>query len=71
VKRDELVRRIGNAAKAAGTEWHMVRHSGSHEVWSCGGVLVAIPRHREIAEGTAEDVMKRVEQALGERWWRR
>ncbi len=70
MKRRDLLRRIDRTAKEAQVEWRKLRDRGDHEVWVCGGVRVPVPRHREIAEHTAEKIMKQVEPALGERWWR-
>jgi hypothetical protein len=32
---------------------------------------VVIPRHREISEGTALDVRRRLQGELGMEWWQR
>jgi hypothetical protein len=51
--------------------WTLVRQGADHEIWQCGSTRVAIPRHREISEGTAFDVQRRLQAELGEGWWQR
>jgi len=70
VKRADLMRRIGRAAHDAGLSWERLRTTGKHEVWSCDGLRVSVPRHREINELTAAGIMKALEEKLGEEWWR-
>lgn len=60
---------IRDAAAEAGVEWTL-RDRGSHEVWSCGGVRVPVPRHRELNDLTVEGTFKRLEKVLGRGWWR-
>ena len=70
MKHRDLVKKIREAAKAADLTFEMARQKGDHEVWHCGATPVVIPKHREINEITAESICKRLEEALGERWWR-
>lgn len=70
MKRQALVKKIKEAAKEADREWSLVRQGANHEFWRCGNTKVAIPRHREIAEGTAEDIQKQLNPELGEDWWK-
>ena len=51
--------------------WVLVRQGADHEIWQCGSTRVVIPRHREINEGPAVDVQRRLETELGEEWWQR
>jgi hypothetical protein len=71
VKRDELLRRARRAARRRGIAWTLVRQGADHEIWQCGSTRVVIPRHREINEGTAFDVQRRLEAELGKEWWQR
>jgi hypothetical protein len=71
MKRQQLVRKIGETARAAGRTWVMVRQGGSHEWWRCGSTGVAIPRHREIPELTALAILRELQDELGQDWWRR
>lgn len=70
MKRRELVKKIGQAAKAAGKSWVLVRDTGRHEIWDCDGMPIPIPRHAEINPWTAEGIMRDLEEKLGEDWWR-
>jgi hypothetical protein len=71
VKRDELLRRVRRAAGKRSIGWTLVRQGADHEIWQCGSTRVVIPRHREINEGTAFDVQRRLEAELGKEWWQR
>ena len=71
MKRDDLLRRVRRAARTRGIELAMVRQGAEHEIWRCGSTQIAIPRHREISEGTALDVQRRLQTELGEDWWQR
>ncbi len=52
MKRRELEQRL----RAIG--WRFVRHGGSHDVWTDGRNETAVPRHREIREGTARGILR-------------
>jgi hypothetical protein len=70
MKRDELLRRIAARARKQGVEWRLDRQGTNHEIWRCGAVEVALPRHREVNEVTGIGICKSLEAALGEGWWR-
>jgi mRNA interferase HicA len=40
--------------------WRFLRQGGSHEIWTNGLDVEAIPRHAEINENTAKAIIKRV-----------
>lgn len=71
MKRGELIRLMSIDAREADVAWEFVREGSGHEIWSLGGRLVPIPRHREINEETALAVLRQLEHRLGKRWWRR
>jgi mRNA interferase HicA len=71
VKRRDLLRRVAIAAMARGLAWELVRQGSEHEVWALNGRRITIPRHREINERTARDIMKAFEEEFGRRWWER
>jgi hypothetical protein len=48
----------------------LVREGSRHEFWQVGGVLVSVPRHRDINEWTAVGIMRDLEPMLGKDWWR-
>ena len=64
-----MIRRIGAAARRAGVEWRFVRGGREHELWQCGPIGVAVPRHREIGGKTARRMMADLEPILGARRW--
>ena len=70
MKRRDLLARIRDAATGAEIEWVMIRQGANHEVWSCGGQRVTVPRHREINEYTAESILRDLAVVFGEGWWR-
>lgn len=71
MKRGELLRKISKAAKSSQLEWVRVGSKGNHEKWRLGiSVQVAVPRHAEINEITAEQILKSTESELGARWWK-
>lgn len=65
-KRRELVAQIKELAGRYGASARPVRQ-GKHEIWECEGLTFPIPRHREIAEGTARAIMKRLAEHLEDR----
>jgi hypothetical protein len=65
------MRKVADAARAAGLEWSLARQGSRHEWWRCGATGVAIPRHGEIAELTALSIFRELAIELGEGWWRR
>jgi predicted RNA binding protein YcfA (HicA-like mRNA interferase family) len=71
MKRTELVRKIAKAAKEGGLDWDQVAAKGNHEKWRLGKtVQVAIPRHNEVNEITAQAILKSTEDELGKGWWK-
>ena len=62
-KRTEVMRQIRSLAKQHGHRAEVVRQ-GSHEIWECAGMRFPIPRHREIAEGTARTIISRLTEHL-------
>lgn len=56
MKRADLIRSLRRDAAKAGKRFELVREGRGHEVWQLGETRVAIPRHREIAEGTARAI---------------
>jgi len=57
-----LVRQGGPRGLASGRE--------GHEVWQGGLTKVAIPRHREIDEITAQGIFTTLEAEFGLGWWK-
>lgn len=70
MKRRDLLKTIRDAPRAAGIGFVSIRSRGAHEVFSLDGLIIPVPRHREIAEGTARSILKQCETKLGKDWWR-
>ncbi len=52
MKKRDLIKRL----KKAG--FQLVRHGGEHDIYGRGNELVSIPRHKEIKENTAKNIIK-------------
>jgi mRNA interferase HicA len=70
MRRNDLLRRIENAARTRGVALVLVREGGDHEIWRCGGRQISLPRHREINEMTALAIFRLLQSELGEEWWK-
>lgn len=62
-KRRELVAQIKELAGRYGASARPMRQ-GKHEIWECEGLTFPIPRHHEIAEGTAQAIMRKLTEHL-------
>jgi hypothetical protein len=71
VKRRDVVRKIALEAKQQGASWQLSREGANHSVYVLNGVVVPIPRHRELGENLAVEIFKECESALGKGWWRK
>lgn len=71
VRRSDLLKSIGRAARESGLEWKLDRQGANHEIWRLGDLLVPVPRHREVGAMTARRILMALEPALGKDWWRR
>jgi hypothetical protein len=68
VKRRDLEKWIRQIAQAKGlsVEWRNQGRDAPHDKVRIGGRQTLIPRHREIAEGTARDILKELERGDGD-----
>ena len=64
-KKKDLIKQIREIAKQNGRTARLKRQGSGHEIWECAGLIMPIPRHREIAEGTARKIIKRLEEQMG------
>jgi hypothetical protein len=63
MKRRDLIRSIEQLAKENGVEW--VQGEGSkHDKYTFNGRMIPIPRHREIGEMLAREIIKQCKNAL-------
>ena len=70
LKRKHLVKKIGQESKRRGVRWESLRDVGGHEVFDLDGVRISIPRHTEVGEGLATDILQDTQSKLGKGWWR-
>ena len=56
MKRVDLEKRLNKLG------WCLKRHGGSHDVWTNGILTEYVPRHNEIAEGTARKILRKAQQ---------
>jgi len=70
VKRRDLIKRIRDEAKRRGLPFVVIDTRGKHDKLIFMEVRVPIPRHKEIATGKGESIMKLFEQYFGKNWWR-
>ncbi|WP_026120608.1 type II toxin-antitoxin system HicA family toxin [Nocardiopsis potens] len=62
MKRKDLMRRLREIATDKEVDLVLVRQ-GAHEIWLLGRLRIPVPRHNEIAEGTAKAIIRRAEDA--------
>jgi mRNA interferase HicA len=64
MKRTDVVRKLNEIAKSKGYDGAVfVRQGGEHEIYRVGNKQIAVPRHREINEITARNILKTADQA--------
>ncbi|MCL2595567.1 MAG: ribonuclease PH [Promicromonosporaceae bacterium] len=68
MKRQQVIKRLREAAKAAGLEFREVELT-NHTGIVVGDFRSIIGRHREISEVTVKKFFKQYESVLGEGWW--
>ena len=69
-KRKALIKRLKQAARQRDVKFQVLRQGGNHEVYLVGDLRIPIPRHSEVSERTANDILKECEPALGKDWWK-
>ncbi len=70
MKRRDLVRKIAAQAKQAGVDWSVKREGANHTVYQLGDLTIPVPRHNEIGEKLAAEILKQCVPELGEAWWK-
>ncbi len=70
MKRRELLKMIYRQAGLKGLSNETLREGGRHSIVTIGNLSIPIPRHREIGDLLAIQIMKQCEPVFGERWWR-
>ena len=59
MKKRVLMKELRSIAKASDVDLEFVRQGGNHEIWTIADERLVIPRHREIAELTAQGIIRR------------
>jgi len=54
MKRHQLEKRLKDFG------WNVKRHGRKHDIWTNGEYEIAVPRHKEISEYTANAILKEV-----------
>jgi hypothetical protein len=67
----DIVRRIAEEAKRQGLDFGLDREGANHTIYVLDGVIIPIPRHREVNERTTEGIYRECQEKLGKGWWRR
>ena len=62
MKKRHLVRRLRAIAASADLALDFVREGANHEIWKIGNERIVIPRHREVNERTAGDILRRARE---------
>ena len=65
-----MVKKIAAEAKRRGVVWQLAREGANHSVYTLDGVVIPIPRHKELGETFAVDIFKECQDVLGKGWWR-
>lgn len=52
-------------------QWTLIREGANHTVYELAGVMIPIPRHKELGEIFAVDIFKECEAVLGKGWWKK
>ncbi|WP_392753993.1 type II toxin-antitoxin system HicA family toxin [Streptomyces sp. LN590] len=63
MRKATLIQNLRRIAASKGADLVLARQGGRHEVYILRGVSLPVPRHREIAEGTAKTLIKAAEGA--------
>lgn len=70
-KQRDIIAAINRAARLRGLSFiKKSRKGGNHDIYDLDGLMVVIPRHREINELTTKSIYKQAEEKLGKGWWR-
>ncbi len=56
MKRNDLIKEITKNG------YYLVRHGSNHDVYTNGQRMEAVPRHREISEPLAKEIIKRTQR---------
>jgi len=66
MKRRDLIKRIAKIAADHCATWELHREGGNHTVYRLNATKIAVPRHREIGEGLAAEIISQATRATKE-----
>ncbi len=66
----DIVKRIRREAARKGLAFELDREGANHSVYRLDGLLIPIPRHRDIGERLTELIYRECQEKLGRGWWR-
>lgn len=66
----EILKKLRKAARSAGYSFEFSRSGGNHDIYTLDGVMIVIPRHRDINELTTLSIYKAAADKLGKKWWK-
>lgn len=65
-----MISRIAEKATELGLDWALARNGASHDIYKLDGLMIVIPRHKEVGDLFAVKIYKQCESKLGEGWWK-
>lgn len=63
MRKQALIKKLRTMARDGGHDLFLEREGGNHTVYVINGRRIPIPRHNEIAEGTARAIIRQAEEA--------
>ncbi|MCI0383463.1 hypothetical protein [Streptomyces sp. CNQ085] len=63
MRKSTLIKELRQIAASKDADLVLARQGAKHEIYTLRGVSLPVPRHREIAEGTARALIKAAEGA--------
>lgn len=66
-----IVRRVSRAARRSGLDFVLDHEGSNHSVYRLDGLMIPIPRHRDVGERLTEQIYRECQDKLGRGWWRR
>jgi predicted RNA binding protein YcfA (HicA-like mRNA interferase family) len=66
VKQRDLLKRMAEIAAEHGAIWTLHREGAKHAIYRMNTTKIAIPRHREIGEGLAAEIIRQATKAAKE-----
>lgn len=69
-RQQEVLKKLRKAARSAGYTFEFSRSGGNHDIYDLDGVMIVVPRHRDINELTTVSIYRAAEAKLGEKWWK-